>query len=154
MQGAQNHRRFSWTKRLLDRPYPDEIIDGFFKNAVSSGLNIMRIFDALNDVDNIKSSIKYIKKYGGLADCAVCYTIDPKYDDEVKIVEKKGFLGLFNKKEEIRIKKENVFTDRYFLQKAKEMLALGADMITIKDMSGLIPPTRVANLISLSKKRT
>jgi len=47
-------------------PYPDEIIDGFFKNAVSSGLNIMRIFDALNDVDNIKSSVKAIKKYGGI----------------------------------------------------------------------------------------
>lgn len=133
-------------------PYPDEIIDGFFKNAVANGLNIMRIFDALNDVDNIKSSVKYIKKYGGMADCAVCYTIDPKYEDEVKIVEKKGFLGLFNKKEEVRIKKENVFTDQYFLKKAKEMLALGADMITIKDMSGLIPPTRTANLISLFKK--
>lgn len=133
-------------------PYPDEIIDGFFKNAVASGLNIMRIFDALNDVDNIKSSVKYIKKYGGMADCAVCYTIDPKYEDEIKIVEKKGFLGLFNKKEEVRVKKENVFTDDYFLNKAKEMLALGADMITIKDMSGLIPPSRVAKLIPLFKK--
>ncbi|HBQ56837.1 MAG TPA: carboxylase [Porphyromonadaceae bacterium] len=153
VQGASKLTALSRGRNLYGYvPYPDEIIDGFFKNAVSSGLNIMRIFDALNDVDNIKSSIKYIKKYGGLADCAVCYTIDPKYDDEVKIVEKKGFLGLFNKKEEIRIKKENVFTDRYFLQKAKEMLALGADMITIKDMSGLIPPTRVANLISLFKR--
>lgn len=133
-------------------PYPDEIIDGFFKNAVASGLDIMRIFDALNDVDNIKSSVKSIKKYGGMADCAVCYTIDPKYEDEVKIVEKKGFLGLFNKKEEVRVKKENVFTDEYFLGKAKEMLALGADMITIKDMSGLIPPSRVATLIPLFKK--
>lgn len=133
-------------------PYPDEIIDGFFKNAVSNGLSIMRIFDALNDVDNIKSSVKYIKKYGGLADCAVCYTIDPKYDDEVKIVEKRGFLGLFSKKEEVRVKKEKVFTDSYFLQKAKEMEALGADMITIKDMSGLIPPARVATLVSLFKK--
>ncbi len=133
-------------------PYPDEIIDGFFKNAVASGLNIMRIFDALNDVDNIKSSVKSIKKYGGMADCAVCYTIDPKYDDEVKIVEKKGFLGLFTKKEEVRVKKENVFTDQYFLNKAKEMCALGADMITVKDMSGLIPPSRTAKLISLLKK--
>jgi pyruvate/oxaloacetate carboxyltransferase len=132
--------------------YPDEIIDGFFKNAVSNGLSIMRIFDALNEVDNIKSRVKYIKKYGGLADCAVCYTIDPKYDDEVKIVEKRGFLGLFSKKEEVRVKKEKVFTDSYFLQKAKEMEALGADMITIKDMSGLIPPARVATLVSLFKK--
>lgn len=133
-------------------PYPDEIIDGFFKNAVENGLNIMRIFDALNDVDNIKSSVKYIKKYGGMADCAVCYTIDPKYEDEIKIVEKKGFLGLFSKKEEVRVKKENVFTDAYFLAKAKEMAALGADMITIKDMSGLIPPARVSALVKLFKE--
>ena len=39
----------------------------------------MRIFDALNDVDNVKSTIKYVKQYGGIADCAVCYTVDPKY---------------------------------------------------------------------------
>jgi len=70
----------------------------------------------------------------------------------VKIVEKRGFLGLFSKKEEVRVKKEKVFTDSYFLQKAKEMEALGADMITIKDMSGLIPPARVATLVSLFKK--
>ena len=111
-------------------PYPDEIIDGFFRNAVKSGLDIMRIFDALNDVNNVKSSVKSIKKYGGMADCAVCYTVDPKYDDD----------------------RELVFTDAYFLNKAQEMLALGADMITIKDMSGLIPPARVAKLIPLFKK--
>ena len=133
-------------------PYPDEIIDGFFKNAVANGLNIMRIFDALNDVDNIKSSVKYIKKYGGMADCAVCYTIDPKYEDEIKVVEKKSFFGLVKTKEEIRVKKENVFTDQYFVNKAKEMAALGADMITIKDMSGLIPPARVSSLIAALKK--
>lgn len=133
-------------------PYPDEIIDGFFNNAVASGLDIMRIFDALNDVNNIKSSVKSIKKYGGIADCAVCYTIDPKYEDEKRIVEKKSFFGLIKKKEEITVKRELVFTDEYFLNKAKEMVALGADMITIKDMSGLIPPSRVAAMVSLFKK--
>lgn len=135
-------------------PYPDEIIDGFFKNAVDSGLNIMRIFDALNDVDNIKSSVKYIKKYGGLADCAVCYTIDPKIEENNLPKKKKGFLsGLFGKKETSSSKGyKPVFTDEYFLNKAKEMAALGADMITIKDMSGLIPPKRVASLVSLMKK--
>ena len=123
-------------------PYPDEIIEGFFKNAVGNGLNIMRIFDALNDVNNVKSSIKSIKKYGGMADCAVCYTIDPKYEDEVKIVEKRGFLGI-KKKEKVIVKHELIFTDEYFLAKAKEMLSLGADMITIKDMSGLVLPVTV-----------
>ena len=127
-------------------PYPDEIIDGFFRNAVASGLDVMRIFDALNDVDNVKSSVKSIKKYGGMADCAVCYTVDPKYDDVSKAETKKGgfFSGLFGKKEVEAPKHELVFTDAYFVNKAKEMLALGADMITIKDMSGLIPPSRVA----------
>ena len=136
-------------------PYPDEIIDGFFKNAVASGLDIMRIFDALNDVNNIESSVKYIKKYGGMADCAVCYTVDPKPEEPaVKAApKKKGFLGLFGKKETVQeVKYEPVFTDEYFLNKAKEMRALGADMITIKDMSGLIPPSRVAKLVPLFKK--
>lgn len=135
-------------------PYPDEIIDGFFRNAVASGLDVMRIFDALNDVDNVKSSVKSIKKYGGMADCAVCYTVDPKYDDVSKAETKKGgfFSGLFGKKEVEAPKHELVFTNAYFVNKAKEMLALGADMITIKDMSGLIPPSRVATLIPLFKK--
>lgn len=159
VQGASKLTALSRGRNLYGyAPYPDEIIDGFFKNAVSNGLNVMRIFDALNDVDNIKSSVKYIKKYGGMADCAVCYTIDPKYDDESPLSEKKkpGFLSaLFGKKEQKNQsapKRQQVFTDEYFLNKAREMLTLGADMITIKDMSGLIPPSRVANLISLFKK--
>ena len=107
-------------------PYTDEIIDGFCRNAIESGLGIMRIFDALNDVDNVKSTIKYVKQYGGIADCAVCYTVDPKYPEP-------GFFAkLMGKK-----KPQPVFTDAYFVDKAKQMAALGADMITIKDMSGL-----------------
>jgi len=122
-------------------PYTDQIIEGFCKNSIESGLGIMRIFDALNDVNNVKSTIKYVKKYGGIADCAVCYTIDPKYPP----------LSFFDK---LKGKKnpEPVFTNTYFLNKAKEMEALGADMITIKDMSGLINPTRIAELIPLFKQ--
>ena len=133
-------------------PYTDEIIDGFFKNAVASGLDIMRIFDALNDVDNIKSSVKYIKKYGGLADCAVCYTVDPKFDEAVQNNKNGGLLSFFNKNKNKQPIYTDVFTDEYFLNKAKEMMTLGADMITIKDMSGLIPPSRVAKLVPLFKK--
>ena len=122
-------------------PYTDEIIDGFCRNSIASGLGIMRIFDALNDVNNVKSTIKYVKQYGGIADCAVCYTIDPKYP-------KIGFFGRLTGKKNPK----PVFTDAYFLDKAKQMEALGADMITIKDMSGLIPPKRVAGLIRLFKQ--
>lgn len=123
-------------------PYTDEIIEGFSRNAIESGLGIMRIFDALNDVDNVKSTIKYVKKYGGTVDCAVCYTIDPH------------FTTMDRMQAMMRGKKlpKAVFTDEYFLDKAKQMEALGADMITIKDMSGLIPPKRVAGLIRLMKK--
>ena len=121
-------------------PYTDEIIEGFCRNSIESGLGIMRIFDCLNDVDNVKSTIKYVKKYGGIADCAVCYTVDPKYPK----------LSLWDK---IKGKKNpaQVFTDDYFVGKAKELAALGADMITIKDMSGLIPPQRVSTLIKKIK---
>lgn len=122
-------------------PYTDEIIEGFCKNAIHSGLGIMRIFDALNDVNNVKSTITHVKQYGGIADCAVCYTIDPKYPKLSFIDKLKG-------------KKipAPVFTDEYFLNKAKEMEALGADMITIKDMSGLINPSRVGKLVRLFKQ--
>ncbi len=122
-------------------PYTDEIIDGFSRNAIQSGLGIMRIFDALNDVENVKSTIKYVKRYGGIADCAVCYTVDPKYPQPTFLQK------LFGKKAP-----QPVFTDEYFLSKAKQMAALGADMITIKDMSGLIPPARVSRLIKLFKE--
>ena len=57
-------------------PYTDEIIDGFCRNSIQSGLGIMRIFDAMNDIDNMKPAIKYTDRYGGMADCAVCYAID------------------------------------------------------------------------------
>ena len=124
-------------------PYTDEIIDGFCRNSIESGLGIMRIFDCLNDVDNVKSTIKYVKKYGGIADCAVCYTVDPKYPK----------LSLWDK---LKGKKNPapVFTDDYFVDKAKQLAALGADMITIKDMSGLIPPQRVSALVKKLKAAT
>jgi len=123
-------------------PYDNNIIEGFSRNAIESGLGIMRIFDALNDVDNIKSTIRFIKKYGGIADCAVCYTVDPKYP---KLTFMQRLSGKKNP--------QPVFTDAYFLKKAEQMSALGADMITLKDMSGLIPPKRVYNLVKLFKSK-
>lgn len=121
-------------------PYTDEIIDGFCRNSIRSGLGIMRIFDALNDVDNVKSTVKYVKQYGGIADCAVCtpWTRMPEPGFWARLTGKSA--------------PKPVFTDAYFLDKARQMAALGADMITIKDMSGLIPPRRVATLVRLLKK--
>ena len=123
-------------------PYPEEVIEGFNRNAIQSGIGIMRIFDALNDVDNVKSSIKYVKENGGIADATVCYTVDPHFHTKERII------ALLQAK----LLPYHIFTDEYFLNKALEMEALGADMITLKDMAGLIPPVRSGRIISLFKK--
>ena len=70
-------------------PYPDSVLEGFYKEAIKSGLSVMRIFDALNDIDNVKESIRLINQLGGIADGAVCYTVDPKEEAPAK----KGFFA-------------------------------------------------------------
>lgn len=106
-------------------PYPDSVLEGFYAEAIKNGLNVMRIFDALNDINNIKGSIRMINELGGIADTAVCYTVDPKGTPE----------------------DEKIFTDEYFVEKAKEMEALGAKMVTLKDMAGLVSPSRIYSLM-------
>lgn len=117
-------------------PYPENVIEGFNKKAVQSGLGIMRIFDCLNDVENMKTTIQYVKEAGGIADCAVCYTVNPKFTFKQKVS------ALIHGK---RLPKE-IFDMEYFIGKAKEMEALGADMISIKDMAGLIPPSMAGEM--------
>ena len=58
-------------------PYPDHVVYDFIKLAIESGITIMRVFDALNDLTNLKVTIQAIKESGGKADCAICYTTDP-----------------------------------------------------------------------------
>ena len=127
-------------------PYPDSVLKGFYKEAIANGLNVMRIFDALNDIDNVKESIKLINELGGIADGAVCYTVDPKGEEQPK----PGFFArLLGKK---AAEPEKIFTDDYFVNKAKAMEALGAKIITLKDMAGLVNPSRAASIISRLKK--
>lgn len=123
-------------------PYPDAVIEGFNRNAVHSGIDIMRIFDALNDVENIRSSIGFVKANGGLADCTVCYTVDPKFSKRERL---RGFLRG-------KPLPKKVFTIEYFVKKAVELEKMGADMITIKDMAGLIPPVKSGIIIQLMKQ--
>ena len=131
-------------------PYPDAVLEGFYKEAIKNGLNVMRIFDALNDIDNVKESIKLINNLGGIPDGAVCYTVDPKDETPVK-EEKVGFFAsLFGKKKKAEEPKK-IFTDDYFVEKAKTMEALGAKIITLKDMAGLVNPSRAASIISKLK---
>ncbi len=125
-------------------PYPDNVIEGFNRNAISSGIDIMRIFDALNDTNNIESTIKYVKENGGIADCTVCYTVDPKFS-------KKERLRAFLQGKKLPKK---VFTIDYFVKKAVELEKMGADIISIKDMAGLIPPVKSGIIIDLIKKET
>jgi len=124
-------------------PYPDTVLEGFYKEAIKNGLNVMRIFDALNDLDNVKESIRMINELGGIPDGAVCYTVDPK--DEVKEEHKGFFSKLFGKKAEEA--PEKIFTDEYFVEKARAMEAYGAKIITLKDMAGLVNPARVASIM-------
>ena len=126
-------------------PYPDYVLEGFYKEAIANGLNVMRIFDALNDIDNVKESIRLINELGGIADGAVCYTVDPKTEAPAKT----GFFAkLFGKK---AAEPEKIFTDDYFVSKAVEMERLGAKIITLKDMAGLVNPLRAASIISKLK---
>lgn len=128
-------------------PYPDSVLEGFYKEAIKNGLNVMRIFDALNDIDNVKESIRLINQLGGIADGAVCYTVDPKEDTTKASGFGAKIKSLFGKSD----KPEKIFTDEYFVSKAKEMEALGAKIITLKDMAGLVNPLRAASIISRLK---
>ncbi len=122
-------------------PYPTSVIGGFYKNAIRDGLGIMRIFDALNDLENVRESIEIINKLGGISDGAVCYTVDPK--DEP--AHHGGLLNhVFGKKSS---EHEKIFTDDYFVEKAVAFEKMGAKIITLKDMAGLVNPARVASLI-------
>lgn len=126
-------------------PYPDSVLRGFYKEAIDNGLNVMRIFDALNDIDNVKESIRMINELGGIPDGAVCYTVDPKEEEATGFgAQLKSLLGMGKKQEKI-------FTDEYFVEKAKQMEALGAKIITLKDMAGLVNPLRAASIISKLK---
>jgi len=122
-------------------PYPDEVIEGFCRHAVQTGIDIMRIFDALNDIDNMAASIKFVKDNGGLADCAVCFTTDPQFSFPER------FSALLRGKKLPR----RIFPIKYFVDKAKQLAALGADIVTIKDMAGLIHPAMSARLMRALK---
>ena len=119
-------------------PYPDHVIKDFVTKAIENGVTILRIFDALNDVNNLKTTIEATKEAGGLADVAFSYTTDP-------IMKKKNGNGYK------RSKLAPVFTVDYWVKFAKEVEKLGADLITIKDMAGLLRPDVAAELIPALK---
>lgn len=98
--------------------YPDDILDRLIAIACENGMDIFRIFDALNDSRNLEKAIKAVKKYGGHAQGTICYTYSP-----VHTVEK-------------------------FVTLAKEQASMGVDTICIKDMAGILTPAAATALIS------
>lgn len=106
------------------RHYPDDVVDEFVKKSIENGIDIIRIFDALNDPRNIERSIEMTKKYGGHAQAAMSYTTSPIHNID------------------------------YYLKLAKEMEDMGADSICIKDMSGILLPYEAERLVSRLKEQT
>ncbi len=98
--------------------YPDDVVERFIALACENGMDIFRIFDALNDTRNLEKAIKAVKKYGGHAQGTICYTYSP-----VHTVEK-------------------------FVAIAKEQEAMGIDTLCIKDMAGILTPGAATALIS------
>ena len=99
------------------RNYADDIVERFVKKSIQNGIDIVRIFDALNDVRNLQTACEATKKYGGHAQLAMSYTISP------------------------------VHTIEYYKNLALEMQEIGADSIAIKDMSGILLPEVAYELV-------
>ncbi len=102
--------------------YADDVVDYFVQKAVYNGMDIIRIFDALNDPRNLERAMKACKKEGGHAQGTVCYTISPFHDLE------------------------------QFIRDAKGLVEAGADSICIKDMAGLLTPFKTYEIIKAFKE--
>ncbi len=106
------------------RHYADDIVDKFIEKTIENGIDIIRVFDALNDSRNMEACVKAIKKYGGHVQLSICYTISP------------------------------VHTIDYYKKLTKRLDELGADSICIKDMAGILTPFVVKELIPALKEVT
>ena len=99
------------------RNYADDVVEEFVRRSVENGIDVLRIFDALNDVRNLQTSIRAAKEAGGEVQAAICYTTS------------------------------EVHTIPYFVNLAKEMAKAGADTICIKDMAGVLEPGVASELV-------
>ena len=99
------------------RHYADDVVEFFVQKSIANGIDIIRIFDALNDLRNVKTAVKATKKEGGHAQLALCYTLS------------------------------DVHTMEYWVDIAKRIEDMGADSICIKDMAGLLVPYQAQELV-------
>jgi pyruvate carboxylase subunit B len=110
------------------RNYPDDVVNAFVHHAAECGIDIFRVFDAVNDERNFEAPLKAIKEYGKHAQLSVCYSLtEPKMGGPVYNVD-------------------------YYVGKAIILQDMGADSLCIKDMAGLISPDDAYELISTLKK--
>ena len=104
--------------------YADDVVEKFVQKSIENGIDIIRVFDALNDIRNLKSAVDATKKYGGHCQIALSYTTSP------------------------------IHTIEYYVNLAKEIEKLGADSLCIKDMAGVLLPNDAYELISKLKANT
>ncbi|MDE6028448.1 MAG: carboxylase, partial [Muribaculaceae bacterium] len=147
MKGVSLLSAFSRGSALLgNTPYPNFVMEGFYKEALLNGLNVVRLFHPLNDVSDLTESVKIIKEYEGIADFALCYADNPKPEPK-PIPKKKGFFArLFGNDEEPEEIAE-LYTDDYFIRTALKMEKAGARIITLSDSTGLMAPSKVYALM-------
>jgi len=103
------------------RHYADDVLEAFIDRAANNGIDVFRIFDALNDPRNMRKAIEEVKKHKKIAEAAISYTISPVHNND------------------------------YFVSLAKELANLGADTICIKDMAGLLAPYDAYDLVKRLK---
>ncbi len=104
------------------RHYSDDVVEEFVRLSIKNGINVIRIFDALNDTRNLEPAIRATKKYNGICEVALSYTLSP------------------------------VHTEEYFVDLAVQLEKLGADNICIKDMANLLLPYSAYSLVKKLKQ--
>lgn len=104
--------------------YADDVVENFVERSIANGIDIIRIFDCLNDIRNLETAVKATKKEGGHAQIALCYTLGDAY------------------------------TLEYWEKLARDVESLGADSLCIKDMAGLLLPQAGYDLVKALKKGT
>ena len=105
------------------RHYPDDVVDAFVRLAVKNGINIIRVFDALNDTRNMSRAMQAVRAAGAHVQAALSYTLSPLHNVE------------------------------YFVQVALQLKKMGADSIAIKDMAGLLTPYEAYTLVQQLKEQ-
>ena len=102
--------------------YADDVVEEFVKKSIQNGIDVVRIFDALNDPRNMAAAMKYTKEYGGICEAAISYTTSPVHNED------------------------------YFVKLASQLQEMGADVICIKDMANLLLPYDAYSLVKKLKE--